>query len=261
MPVRETPKRSLRRHPSRRWPGERGACVHSGQPIFLGGGRGRTSRNPFAVLLSTGGRQRFGQVAQQRAAIAAPGAAVHAGQRARPVLRPDARAWPSSAARARSSPSAGGTLRSGPRMSASVSACSPWPGWVNRSPQKKVPVERVHQQAAVPAVRHVRRVEPLQRVAAQRELLAVGQRARRPVGQVVDRHHRGDLAAQRHGLRRRRQQPVQRAALVGLDVREAHVAQALDRHHGGDGLAHQREQLARTGVEQQRLVVDAAGTG
>ena len=27
-------------------------------------------------------------------------------------------------------------------MSASVSACSPWPGWVNRSPQKKVPVVR-----------------------------------------------------------------------------------------------------------------------
>ena len=34
-------------------------------------------------------------------------------------------------------------------------------------------------------MRHVRRVEPPHGVAAEHELLAVGQRARRPVGEVV----------------------------------------------------------------------------
>ncbi len=103
---------------------------------------------------------------------------------------------------------------------------------------------------------NVRRVEPLDRVAAEHELLAVGERARRPVGDIGDGDHRRDPAAQRHRFGRRRQQLVERAALVGLEVRERDVAQSLDRHDRGDRFAHQREHPARTGVEEERLVVD-----
>jgi len=38
--------------------------------------------------------------------------------------------------------------------------------------------QRLHQQATLPAMWHVRRVEPLHRVAAECQLLAIGQRAR-----------------------------------------------------------------------------------
>ena len=37
---------------------------------------------------------------------------------------------------------------------------------------------------------------------------------------------------------------VERAALVGLEVRQPDVTQPLDRHHGADRLADEREQLA-----------------
>ena len=114
----------------------------------------------------------------------------------------------------------------------------------------------LHHQAAVPAVRHVRRVEPAHRVRAEAQHFAVGERAGRSVRHVVDGDHRGDLPAQRLGAWRRRQPFVERAAFVGLEVREADVAQPLDRQHAADGLAHEREQPPRPGVEEQRRVVD-----
>ena len=64
------------------------------------------------------------------------------------------------------------------------------------------------------------------------ELLAVRERARRTVREVADRHHRRELAAHGHGLRRCGQQRIQRAAFVGLEVRQPDVPQPLDGHHG-----------------------------
>ena len=169
-------------------------------------------------------------MAQQRAAVAAPGAAVHAGERARLSCGQPRRASRPSAAHGRSSPSAGGRLRSGPRMSASVSACSPWPGWVNRSPQKKVlvrlSISRPQSQPCGTCGVSSHRT----RVPAEDDLLAVGERARRAVGDVAHRDHRRDLAAERRRLRRDGEQFVERAALVGLEVREADIAQPLHRH-------------------------------
>jgi hypothetical protein len=66
-------------------------------------------------------------------------------------------------------------------------------------------------------------------VPAELEHLAVGQGARRALGDVVHRHHGGDAAAHRLGLRRGGEEIVERAALVGLEVREGDVAQALER--------------------------------
>ena len=76
----------------------------------------------------------------------------------------------------------------------------------------------LHQQAAIPAMRQMRRVEPAHGVAAQRHPLLILKRARRPVGDVADRDHCPDLAAQRNGVRRHREEFVERTALVRLEV-------------------------------------------
>ena len=78
---------------------------------------------------------------------------------------------------------------------------------------------RVEHEAAFPRMRHVRRVEPAHRVRPERELLAVRERARRAVGEVADRDHRRHLAADGHGVRRGCEELVERAALVGFEVR------------------------------------------
>jgi hypothetical protein len=57
-------------------------------------------------------------------------------------------------------------------------------------------------------------------------------------------------------VRRRREKLVERAALVGLEVRESDVPELLDRHHGADRLAHEREEAAEPGVEHHRRLVD-----
>src|SRR5690606_10997133 len=45
------------------------------------------------------------------------------------------------------------------------------------------------------------------------------------------------------------------AALVGLEVRQSHIAKHLDRQHVRDSFPYQREELPGTRMEQQRLVV------
>src|SRR5262249_9450221 len=71
---------------------------------------------------------------------------------------------------------------------------------------------------ALPAVRQVRRVEPLEGLGAEREQLPIRQRFRRAVGELVDRTRRRDLTAHRNGIGRRLEPFVERAALVSLEV-------------------------------------------
>ncbi|MCU0990309.1 MAG: hypothetical protein MUE63_12175 [Xanthomonadales bacterium] len=113
----------------------------------------------------------------------------------------------------------------------------------------------LEQVPALPGMRQVRGVDPAHRVAAQREFLAVGQGAGRTQRDVVHAGHFGDLAAQRLGRRRQRQEVVERAALVGLEMGKADVAQVPHRQHGGDGLADQRKQFVRPAVVEQRAVI------
>ena len=117
-------------------------------------------RRLYSGDLPCGLAEHDGELAQQPRPVAAPGAAVHAGQRRRALAREALERSRASAARARSSPSAARNASLGPRMSDSVSATSPCPPCVNRSPQKNVRVVVVHHEPAFPAVRHVRRVEP-----------------------------------------------------------------------------------------------------
>jgi hypothetical protein len=49
--------------------------------------------------------------------------------------------------------------------------------------------------------------------------------ARRPIGQIVQRHHAGDRAVDHFGARRIGEEQVHGAALVGFDVPEGDPAQ------------------------------------
>jgi len=59
--------------------------------------------------------------------------------------------------------------------------------------------------AGVPAVRNMRRIDPANALASKIEDLAIGERARRTVGEVVERHHAGGLPLDHLRLRRARQ--------------------------------------------------------
>jgi hypothetical protein len=98
-------------------------------------------------------------------------------------------------------------------MSDSVIGVAPLPPWVKRS------------------VRHVGGVEPAKRMLAQAQDLPIGERPRGAVGEVVHRHHGGDLAADRHRARGGGEELVQPAAFVRL-VRDQVLVEAESRAIG-----------------------------
>ena len=102
----------------------------------------------------------------------------------------------------------------------------------------------------------MRRLEPTHGVATEGDELTVIHRARAPVREIVHRDHGGNLAAERLGVRRDRQELVQCAALVGLEMRERDPAQALDRHYARDRIAHRRKYASKPRVKQEGLVID-----
>src|SRR5690606_26032353 len=62
----------------------------------------------------------------------------------------------------------------------------------------------LHREAAFPAMRHMRRIEPAHSLLAKNDLLAIGQRARLAIREILDRRHRSDTAADRDRIRCRR---------------------------------------------------------
>ena len=107
-------------------------------------------------------------------------------------------------------------------------------------------------QPGIPAMGHMRGVEIADLAPAQIDGLAIGQRARRPVGHVVERHHGADGAMGDFGLGGGGQPQIHGAGLVGFQMAEADPAQALDRHDLGHGLGDQRKHRARPAMEEQR---------
>ena len=106
----------------------------------------------------------------------------------------------------------------------------------------------------LPGVGHVGCGEVAEALPAEVEHVAVGEGPRRPVGEVVHRHHAAEGAEGHLGSGCGRQPLVQAAALVGLDVTEADPAQAIEGDHRGHRLGHQGEQRPHAGVEQEGLV-------
>ena len=104
-------------------------------------------------------------------------------------------------------------------------------------------------------MRHMRRVEIAHPLAAEVEHLAVGQRARRPVGQVVERDHAAERAVGHLRLRGGGQPLVHRAALVGFDMAEARSSAAARAAGCGATASATSGNIRRVAaVEQQRLV-------
>lgn len=116
----------------------------------------------------------------------------------------------------------------------------------------------LHHEAALPAVRDVRGVEPLEGAAAGAQDFAVGEGARGARGDVVDRHHRGHLAADGRGGGGQGEEVVQGAAFVGLEVREGDVAQALGRQDLADRFGDERE---KTGSSLELMRTGSQSTG
>src|SRR5438874_816833 len=113
----------------------------------------------------------------------------------------------------------------------------------------------LEEETRVPAVGHVRRAAVAEAVPPGRDDLAVRERARRPVGDVVHADDGAHDAAR--GLRPggAREPVVQRAALVGLEVAEADPTDTRGVDDLGHRVAHHGEHLAEPGVEEERLVV------
>ena len=118
------------------------------------------------------------------------------------------------------------------------------------------------QHARLPVVGHVRRVEVAHALAAEVEHLAVGKRPGRPVGEVVHRHHRSPTrrGPPASGVLRR---AIRSSTPHSSDSTWPNVIQRrlVDREDRAHRLGHEREHLARAGVEQQRLVGRRSGTG
>jgi hypothetical protein len=87
-----------------------------------------------------------------------------------------------------------------------------------------------------------------------RERLAVGELAPSD-REVVHADERADQAARRLGTGCHRQPLVQRAALVGLEMTEAHPADLRRIDHAGDRVPYGGEQRLQPRFEEQGLVV------
>src|SRR5262249_26830386 len=87
------------------------------------------------------------------------------------------------------------------------------------------------EEAAIPAMRRVRRVEPRDGVRAELETLAVTERFRRALGDVRREDDGADLAGERHRSRRYGEPLVDGPAFVGFRVGEPDVTERLGRQH------------------------------
>ena len=141
----------------------------------------------------------------------------------------------------------------GPRMSPSVSGRGIAHVGEQVAAEERARRLLVHQ-PRVPAVRHVRGVEAPHAPAAEVDHLAVGERARRAGGLVVEPDGAADGAVGDGGGGGGVEPLAERAALVGLDVAERDPAQPAQvgdpRRRQGD----RGEQGALAAVEQERLV-------
>ena len=102
---------------------------------------------------------------------------------------------------------------------------------------------------------HMWRVDPLHGMAAKIERFAIPKHARGAIRHIANGSHSADLPAQGQGARRGGEKPVQRSALIALEMRQADIAQALQGDHPRNGFADFGKELARAGMKQKRGVI------
>src|SRR5262249_19569809 len=92
-------------------------------------------------------------------------------------------------------------------------------------------------------------------MAANFECLIIVERARRPVGEVIHRHHRANETANSLRLRRDPEPFVQGPTFVRLEVAESDPAQLRWSDDGRDSFKRGGEHLLEPRVHQERLVI------
>ncbi len=90
------------------------------------------------------------------------------------------------------------------------------------------------EEAADPSVGQVRRRKPAHGMRTEGYNFIILHGARSAVSHVTDRDNCSDLAAERHGIRRNRQEIIESPAFICLVVRERDIAQTFDRQHRVD---------------------------
>ena len=115
-------------------------------------------------------------------------------------------------------------------------------------------------------MRRVRRVNEAHAFAAKIDYLTIDENARRPIGEVIERHHAAGLSMRRLRVGRSGEPFVHRAALVRFEVAICDPAQLFGRDDAAQRVAVKRKHLAQTSVkhhwliaEHQELVEDEAG--
>jgi hypothetical protein len=103
-------------------------------------------------------------------------------------------------------------------------------------------------------MRDVWRIDVPNALATQVDNVAVGQFARRPVAQVIERDHAADRPVRHLGTRGGGEEFVHRATLIGFHMSEGDPAQPLDGNDAGDRLRNQGKHAPGAGMEEQRLV-------
>ena len=143
----------------------------------------------------------------------------------------------------------------GPTTSPSVKTLS-LPSWVKQVAAQQRAGRLLVEDAGVPAVRGMRRIDEAHPLAADVDHLAVGEDAGRPVGEVIQGDEAAGGAVGRRRLRGGGEPFVHGAALVGLEMPEGDPAQPLGGHDAREGVAIERKHLAQSRVEHERLVAE-----
>ncbi|MCI4679781.1 hypothetical protein K9U39_11835 [Rhodoblastus acidophilus] len=119
---------------------------------------------------------------------------------------------------------------------------------------EKRPGGFLEENASLPIVRNMRRIDVPHASAPQIDDFTIAQSARLPIRQIVKRNHATESAVRDFGARGRGKEIVHCAAFIGLDMAKRDPSQPIERHDAADRLRDKREQPSRTGVEEERLI-------
>jgi hypothetical protein len=123
---------------------------------------------------------------------------------------------------------------------------------------EQVPAEQgagglLEEDAGLPSMGHVRRIDVAYSLAPQVKDVTVGHGHRRAIGKIVQRDHAAQRPVRDLCGRGRGEEQVHRSALISLDVTERDPPQRVEREHPGDRFADAGEHCTGPGVKQQRL--------
>lgn len=119
---------------------------------------------------------------------------------------------------------------------------------------EKRPRGFLEENARLPIVRNMRRIDVPHASPPQINDFVIGQSARLPIRQIVKRNHATESAVRDFGARGRGEEIVHCAAFIGLDMAKRNPSKPIKRHDAANRQRDKREQASRTRVEEERLI-------